>query len=140
MHNGLRFSIIMAEDDEDDRIIIDEAFNEIDYGADIKKFINGEDLLRYLGKIDPSLYPSLIILDNTLPTLSAPEMLSLLKNNPKYQHIPVVIYSSSISPHRKEELLQLGAHSCIEKKSTMKELLDLARKFKEIAEKQNKEA
>ena len=140
MQNGLRFSIIMAEDDEDDRIIIDEAFNEIAYGAEIKKFINGEALLRYLGQIDSSLYPSLIILDNTLPTLSATEMLTILKAKPEYQDIPVVIYTSSISPQKKRELLDLGAHSCIEKKSTMHDLVKLAQEFKEMAESKNKEA
>jgi len=48
MTKGLRFSIVVAEDDEDDRILMDEAFVEIGCGAEIKKFISGEDMLRYL--------------------------------------------------------------------------------------------
>jgi CheY-like chemotaxis protein len=132
--NGLRFSIIMAEDDEDDRIFIDEAFNEIGYGAEIKKFLNGQALLKYLQQIEPSLYPSLIILDNTLPMMSAMDMIAILKQKKETKDIPVVIYSSSISPHKKEQLLQMGVHSCVEKKFTMKELVALVKEFREIAE------
>src|SRR5215204_3297924 len=122
MTNGLRFQIIMAEDDEDDRVFIDEAFSEIGFVADIKKFISGESLLEYLQKIEPDLYPSLIILDNTLPSLSAMDVLRILKERPDYRHIPVVIYSNSISPAKKQQLLDHGAFRCVEKKSTMKEL------------------
>ena len=66
--NGIPFSILIVEDDEDDRWIIDQAFIEIGYEAEVKKFINGEALFHYLEKIDNSVYPSLIVLDNTLPT------------------------------------------------------------------------
>ena len=135
MKHGLGFSIIMAEDDADDRLFIDEAFNEIGYGADIKKFTDGESLLKYLKQIDSSVYPSLIVLDNTLPTLTATDMLSTLKNNPAYCHIPIVIYSNSISPQRKKLLMDLGAYRCIEKKSTMKDLVELVYELKEIADK-----
>ena len=135
MKNGLGFSIVMAEDDEDDRIFIDEAFNEIGYGAEIKKFTTGEGLLRYLGQIDASVYPSLIVLDNTLPTLTATELLSILKKDPNYRGIPVVIYSGSISPQRQKQLLQMGAYSCVEKKSTMTELIALVKELKSLAEK-----
>jgi hypothetical protein len=51
--NGLPFPILLV-DDEDDRMIVDEAFTELDYQAQIKKFVNGKALLDYLGKIDPS--------------------------------------------------------------------------------------
>jgi two-component system response regulator len=124
----------MAEDDEDDRILIDEAFNEIGYGAEIKKFINGQALLKYLQQVDTSLYPSLIILDNTLPTLGAADMLSILKQKEETKDIPIVIYSGSISPHKKQQLLEMGAHSCVEKKFTMEELIALVKEFKAIAE------
>jgi CheY-like chemotaxis protein len=139
MTNGLRFSIVMAEDDEDDRIFMDEAFNAIGYGAEIKKFINGEALLKYLQQVDASLYPSLIILDNTLPTLRAIDVLSMLKQKQETRDIPIVIYSGSISPGKKQQLLQMGAHSCVEKKFTMDELIALVKEFREIASASNKQ-
>ncbi len=97
---GIPFSILIVEDDDDDRVIIDEAFIEIGYEAEVKKFINGEMMLHYLEKIGPSLYPSLIVLDNTLPKLNATELLGLLKEDPRFSAIPVIIYSTSISPQK----------------------------------------
>src|SRR5215213_5483281 len=117
--NGIPFTILIVEDDEDDRWIIDQAFKEIDYEAEVKKFINGEMLFNYLEQVDRSLYPSLIVLDNTLPTLNAADILSMLKKDPRYTKIPVVVYSSSMSPQKRDSLLAMGAHGCMEKGSMM---------------------
>jgi CheY-like chemotaxis protein len=56
--NGIPFKILLVDDDQDDRLFIDEAFQDIGYAAELKKFKNGDSLLRFLERIDPSLYPS----------------------------------------------------------------------------------
>jgi CheY-like chemotaxis protein len=104
MNNGLPFSILVVDDDADDRMIIDEAFQEIGYEAEVKKFIDGKALLYYLEQIEPSLYRSLIVLDNTLPALEAADILSILKENASYKHIPVVIYTTLLTSFKKEKL------------------------------------
>jgi CheY-like chemotaxis protein len=131
--NGIPFSILIVEDDDDDRVIIDEAFIEIGYEAEVKKFINGEMMLRYLEKVEAPQYPSLIVLDNTLPRLNASEILVLLKKDPRFSAIPVIIYTSSISPQKKEQLLSLGAYACIEKAALMHDVVALARELKSVA-------
>src|SRR5687768_13764392 len=95
---AISFPILIVDDDEDDRFIIDQAFKEIGYEPEVKKFISGESLLQYLEKIEESLYPSLIVLDNTLPKLDAIAIVSILKSNKKYKQIPVVVYTTTISP------------------------------------------
>ena len=45
MKNGLPFKILIVEDDQDDRVIIDEAFQEIGYIAEVKKFDHGQALM-----------------------------------------------------------------------------------------------
>ena len=131
--NGIPFSILIVEDDDDDRVIIDEAFIEIGYEAEVKKFINGEMMLHYLEKIEASLYPSLIVLDNTLPKLNATDILVILKKDQRFSDIPVIIYTSSISPQKKEQLLSLGAYACIEKAALMHDLVALAKELKSVA-------
>jgi CheY-like chemotaxis protein len=131
--NGIPFSILVVEDDEDDRIIIDEAFLQIGYAAEVKKFVNGELMLRYLEKMEPSLYPSLIVLDNTLPKLNAADILVLLKKDPRYADIPVVVYTSAVSPQKKEQLMALGAYACIEKASLMEDVIGMAKDLKAVA-------
>jgi CheY-like chemotaxis protein len=132
--DGIPFSILLADDDEDDRMIIDEAFKHINYAAGIKKFINGEAMLHYLEQIEPSLYPSVIVLDNTMPKMDAVDLLSILKKNPKYEKIPVVVYTSALSEHKKEQLLAMGAYACLEKGALMDDIVEVAKQLKTMAE------
>jgi CheY-like chemotaxis protein len=134
MKSGLPFTILLVEDDPDDRMIIDEAFMEIGYQAEVKKFIGSKGLLHYLEQVEPPLYPNLIVLDNNLPEMDAQEVLSRLKQNPSYKHIPVVVYTTSLSPARKEQLLAAGAYACFEKGNNMNEVVQLAKELKHLAE------
>jgi CheY-like chemotaxis protein len=80
MKNGLPFTILVVEDDADDRVIIDDAFKEVGYEAEVKKFTDGPSLLRYMEQINATVYPSLIVLDNSLPGLEVQDVLLILKS------------------------------------------------------------
>jgi CheY-like chemotaxis protein len=134
MLKDLGFSILVVEDDEEDRIIIDEAFLRIGYGGEVKKFIDAYALLHYLEQIETAAYPGLIVLDNTLPKLKAKDILLQLKSNVRYQKIPVVIYSTIFSPSLKEELISAGAYACFEKGTNMQKVMEIATSLKAMAE------
>ena len=72
---GLPFKILVVDDDEDDRIILDEAFTEMGYAAEVKKFITGDALFNYLGQIDAALMPSVIVLDYVMGGVTAMDVL-----------------------------------------------------------------
>lgn len=134
MQNGIPFSIIVVDDDEEDRQVIDEAFQAIGYEAEVKKLIDGRELLRYLEEVEPALYPSLIVLDNTLPQMNAADLLATLKSNPSWQDVRVVVYSTLLTPAKKEQLLAAGAYTCIEKGSTMQQVMSVAGELKKLAQ------
>jgi len=134
MTEGIPFSILVVDDDEDDRMVIDEAFEKIGFATEVKKFINGKALFHYLDSINPSLHPSLIVLDNTLPELEASDILSVLKKDPAYRSIPVVVYTTVISPAKEEHLLSMGAYACYQKGNTMDEIIALARELRRLSE------
>jgi CheY-like chemotaxis protein len=133
MTNGLRFSILIVDDDSEDRQIIDEAFVEIGYECEVKKFITGKDLLQYLEKVGPGLLPTLIVLDNTLPEMDAGDLLRILKQNESYQNIPVIVYSSHCTLSKTAELKALGAYNCVEKGNTMQAIIEMAKTFKSVS-------
>jgi CheY-like chemotaxis protein len=133
MTKGLRFSILIVDDDSEDRQIIDEAFVEIGYECEVKKFITGKDLLQYLEKVGPGLLPTLIVLDNTLPEMDAGDLLRILKQNESYQNIPVIVYSSHCTPSKTAELKALGAYNCVEKGNTMQAIIEMAKTFKSVS-------
>ena len=136
INKGLPFLILIVEDDEDDRIIIDEAFEKIGYAGQVKKFINGQSLIDYLEKMEPNLYPSLIVLDNSLPQMDASQLLTRLKKDSRYTHIPIIVYASSVSPQKKEKLMSMGAYACIEKEALMDHVISVAKELRNVAEAQ----
>lgn len=121
-------------------MIIDEAFTAIGFSAQVKKFIDGKALFQYLDNISASLYPSLIVLDNTLPELEATGILSVLKKNAAYPHIPVVVYTTTVSPAKKQQLLSMGAYACYQKGNTMQEVIALVKELKQIAQSKKQES
>jgi len=135
--NTTTFSLLVVDDDEDDRLIINDAFRELGYESQVKKFVNGKKLLAYLEQIERSQYPSLIVLDNTLPDLNAEDILDILKSNKDFQTIPVVVYTTSLSPGKKETLLEKGVHQCYKKEDVMEKIVQVARELKQIAESNN---
>ncbi|WP_276485580.1 response regulator [Paraflavitalea pollutisoli] len=128
------FKIVAVEDDADDRMLLDEAFLAIGAAADIKKLADGAQLMHYLDTVEQPLYPSLIVLDNSLPGSSALELLVTLKASTRYGHIPVVIYTTLVSPAAQEALMAAGAFACRTKGLTMKEIIATAHWFKQLAE------
>ena len=122
--------IILADDDAEDRSIIQDAMELLDAG-DVMMFAeNGEQLLDLLQRSFTELtYPCLIVLDLNMPKMNGTQTLSRLKADKKLNHIPVIIYSTSINPVEKEKCLSLGAHSFITKPISYKESKETAQTF-----------
>lgn len=124
-------TILMADDDEDDRILAAEALKE---SRVINNFIcveDGEELLAYLrhqGRYaDTEKYPnpSLILLDLNMPRLDGREALAQIKADPNLRGIPVVILTTSAAEDDMMKGYELGAASFITKPVTFEQLVDL---------------
>ncbi len=129
MAKGQKITILVAEDDPDDRMLIEEAFEENRVGNSISFVVDGEDLLDYLrrrGKwSDPkdSPRPGLILLDLNMPRMDGREALTQIKADPKLAKIPVVVLTTS---KQEEDILRtygLGVNSFITKPVTFEGLL-----------------
>jgi CheY-like chemotaxis protein len=125
--------ILLVDDDEEDRMLIHEAFTEI--GApDIVHFeTNGEDAIAYLDSHTHAL-PYLIILDLNMPRMNGTQTLRYLKDDERYKAITVIIYSTSMNPLEREACLDLGAHSYVVKPTLYQESLDTVAGFYKLCE------
>ena len=133
--NSQGHQILLVEDDVDDRFIMHHSFSELKWAEKVKMFSAVEDLLSYLHNLpDESYYPALIVLDFNMPGMNGAEALRYLKNNRELQHIPLVVYSTSMKPVLSEALKIGGALDCFEKGMGAGDYLELARTFKRIAE------
>ncbi len=92
--------ILIAEDDEDDRLLTQEAFEESRIRNDLVFVEDGERLMHYLkreGEYSGSSHPlpGLIILDLNMPRKDGREALAEIKNDPVLRRIPVVVLTTS---------------------------------------------
>ncbi|WP_445735449.1 response regulator [Mariniflexile sp.] len=113
--------IILADDDEDDRLFFTDAFEELNMNTKVNTFNDGVELMDYLNKPDAVL-PHVLFLDLNMPKKSGMECLNEIKANGKMAEIAVVIYSTSASEEDIEETFVLGANIYIKKPSSFKQL------------------
>lgn len=90
--------ILWADDDLDDIAIMRDVMFGIDNNHDIKEVDNGRKVLDYLDHAKHTdNYPCLIVLDMNMPILSGRDTLIIIKNNPDFKDIPVVVFTTSNS-------------------------------------------
>ena len=124
-------TILMADDDEDDRLLTQDALAESRVLNGLHFVEDGVELLEYLerkGKfVDKSISPrpGLILLDLNMPRMDGREALEAIKANPNLKGIPVVILTTSKQEEDMVKGYNLGAASYITKPVTFDGLVEL---------------
>lgn len=126
-------SILLADDDPDDRAFTIEACRECRFTNQIDAVADGEELLEYLrGTGDRSgererVRPGLILLDLRMPRMDGFEVLKALKADPELQSIPVVVLTTSQAEEDIVRSYKLGVSSFITKPVTFAGLVQAVR-------------
>jgi CheY-like chemotaxis protein len=129
--NAMPITILMADDDSDDRQLTREALEDARLINDIRFVENGEELLDYLhrrGSFAPPAEaprPGLILLDLNMPRKDGREVLKELKQDPELRSIPVVVLTTSKSDEDIYRSYDLGVNSYIVKPVTFEALVDI---------------
>lgn len=117
--------ILLADDDEDDRLFFKEAFDTIKKYTVVKTVNDGDELMEYLtggGKT-----PDLLFLDLNMPRKSGMECLMEIKHIDRLKDVAIAIYSTSASEQDIENAFVKGANIYIKKPNdfgTLKKLLE----------------
>jgi len=124
-------TILMADDDADDRTLTKEAFEEARLINDLRFVENGEQLLEYLRRQGPyappaeAPRPGLILLDLNMPRKDGRTVLKELKTDPALRQIPVVVLTTSKADEDIYKSYDLGVNSYIVKPVTFEALVDI---------------
>jgi two-component system response regulator len=130
---GKPITILMADDDADDRLMTKEAFEESRLANDLRFVEDGVELMDYLQRrgryADPadSPRPGLILLDLNMPKKDGREALREIKADPKLRHIRVVILTTSKAEEDILRSYDLSAASYITKPVTFAGLTEVVR-------------
>ena len=118
-------NIFLVDDDEDDIYLARLSFSEHFPDWKLTSFNDGQELVDYLSAPDTPPLPSLLILDLNMPRLTGFETLTLLKQNPRWQQMPVAILTTSSSAEDRNRSEALGACAFITKPAPADQLASL---------------
>ncbi|MCF8255072.1 MAG: response regulator [Bacteroidia bacterium] len=120
--------ILLADDDEADRLLFLEIFSGLRIKTIVETFKNGMELMQSLNKKD-ALLPHLLFLDLNMPLKGGMQCLKEIRSSEKLKSISVTIYSTSNNQKDMDESIFNGANTYITKPSnfnTLKQVLETA--------------
>jgi len=118
----------MAEDDEEDRMLVEDAWEVAHLDNKLRCVEDGEELMDYLyhrgtyANTEDSPRPGLILLDLNMPRKDGREALQEIKGDPDLRRIPVVVLTTSKSEEDVFSTYDLGVNSYITKPVTFESL------------------
>ena len=129
-------TILMADDDEDDRVLTADALKQSRLINDVRFVVDGDDLMHYLHREGayasggiPAPRPGLILLDLNMPKKDGREALAEIKSDPQLRRIPVVVLTTSKGEEDIVRTYELGVNSFISKPVTFLGLVDVMKAF-----------
>ncbi|GAB4303707.1 MAG: response regulator [Oscillatoriaceae cyanobacterium] len=131
MKDRKKCKILVADDDPDDRFLLEDALTETQLADHLYFVENGEQLMDYLhglGKYtDPRSCPrpDLILLDLNMPRKDGREALKEIKSDPNLRQIPIVVFTTSQAEEDIYRTYDLGGNSFISKPVSYEGLLKL---------------
>ncbi len=122
-----RFTVLMVDDDEDDWVLVRQAFAEseftCDFEVDLEHLRDGMELLEYLDRRSrKALTPDLILLDLNMPRMDGREALKRVKSHSVYLDIPVVVLTTSRDPADVMKCYECGGNMFYQKPHTFEGL------------------
>jgi two-component system, response regulator len=129
-----KFSFIIADDDPEDQLLIQEAIKSIDIDIEYTSVFNGQQLLDLLlkrGAYKDNLQAQAdaVILDLNMPVMDGLSALREIKRNPQLRELPVFILYSLRKDNDAAQCRSLGVAGLYVKPGTAEELKEILREI-----------
>ncbi len=118
-----RITIVLADDDPDDRILVREALAEAKLDNELIQVGDGDELLRYLKSA--KTLPHLVLLDLNMPRMDGREALERIRQDPRLKSLPVIMLTTSKADEDVVASYEHGANSYITKPVTFPGLVEV---------------
>lgn len=131
-YNPKSITILLADDDPDDRMLVREAFEESHLLNVLETVKDGEELMDYLhqkGEFAGKPMPNLILLDLNMPRKNGMEALEEIKADQNLRRIPIVVLTTSKAEEDIIRTYDLGVNSFVVKPVTFESLVDLVKEL-----------
>lgn len=131
--NNKIIPILVADDDEEDRMLIQDAMEESKLLNPLHFVVDGQEVMDYLlrkGKFvdaEKNPLPGLILLDLNMPKMDGRQVLKEIKSNPELRAIPIIVLTTSKAEEDILRTYDLGVNSYITKPVTFDGLVDIVK-------------
>lgn len=119
-------NIIVVDDDQEDFLILKDAFGENHYKGELISCKSGDELFMTLSDAADDQLPALIILDISLPVKDGFEILYDIKLDSRYRKIPLIILSMHSNEMNRMRAYDLGANCYIKKPMVFEKMISIA--------------
>jgi CheY-like chemotaxis protein len=129
--------ILVADDDDNDVCLIKRAFQKAQFENPIRAVKDGEEAISYLRGTEPYTSrehnppPVLVLLDLKMPRKNGFEVLAWIREQPEFNHLPVVVLTSSQESSDISRAYALGANSYLVKPANFASLVDMMNRLRE---------
>ncbi|MEO5978880.1 MAG: response regulator [Chryseolinea sp.] len=118
---------LLADDDQDDTELFEEALKSIDNSIELSAASNGKEALQKLAQ--QIAVPEIIFLDINMPEMDGWDCLTNIKKSDRFKDIPVVMFSTSSATISGQKAIQSGAIGYLEKPTSYLKLRDFLREL-----------
>jgi CheY-like chemotaxis protein len=129
--------ILIAEDDADDRFLLQSAFREVAKNVRLIFVENGIELLEHFERVEHGeilKLPLLLILDLNMPKKNGREAVKELKKKEYFNSFKTLILSTTSNEFEKKKCVELGVTDYYVKPSNYSSLIEMVTQFKTFAE------
>lgn len=131
----MEMTILIADDDADDRMFLEQAMRKNGYEHGIQFVEDGEELMEYLrqqGRYNKlnAPWPDMLILDLNMPRKNGFQALSEIKDDPTLRRLPVIVMTTSSADDDVVKTYSLGVNSFVTKPFNYNRLVEMIGTFK----------
>ncbi len=130
--HGQPMTIVLADDDPDDRALVGEALEEAGLPVDLRTVADGPELLEYLrgegryATADAPV-PDLVLLDLNMPRMNGHEVLEAIRGDQRIRATPVIVLTTSARDDDVVRTYEVGGNSFITKPASFPGLVEVMR-------------
>ncbi|WP_019988165.1 response regulator [Rudanella lutea] len=120
----LKNTVVVVDDDSDDQFLIRNVFQQTNSAIKVVTLSDGDEVLPYLNAQDG--LPELMLLDLNMARLNGLQTLSQLRQEKRFDALPIIIYTTSSNAQERAKALASGASDFITKPGDYTDLIKLA--------------
>lgn len=118
-------SVAVIDDDQDDLEIMEQVIDGLDAEIECFLYLYPQDAIDELVSAADDQRPGFIFIDINMPGLSGDKCLQILRGNPAFQDVQIIMYSTSMPGKTAQQLRAAGANFVFEKPVRIKDYTDI---------------